>query len=96
MDLFDYMKMRPTMNEDECRDIFVQVVEALYHLHTKALVVHRDIKDENIILDGENRVKLIDFGSAAYIKMGLLMFLSGLLVHLPTTTSIPPPTPKNT
>lgn len=70
MDLFDYIEMRPTMDEAECRNIFLQVVAALHHLHTKALVVHRDIKDENIILDGENKVKLIDFGSAAYIKNG--------------------------
>ncbi|KAL8785124.1 MAG: hypothetical protein Q9213_003542 [Squamulea squamosa] len=70
MDLFDYIEMRPTMDEAECRNIFLQVVAALHHLHTKALVVHRDIKDENIILDGENKVKVIDFGSAAYIKNG--------------------------
>ncbi|KAL8765697.1 MAG: hypothetical protein Q9209_007304 [Squamulea sp. 1 TL-2023] len=70
MDLFDYIEMRSTMDEAECRNIFLQVVAALHHLHTKALVVHRDIKDENIILDGENRVKVIDFGSAAYIKNG--------------------------
>lgn len=70
MDLFDYIEMRSNMDESECRNIFLQVVAALHHLHTKALVVHRDIKDENIILDGENKVKLIDFGSAAYIKNG--------------------------
>ena len=70
MDLFDYIEMRTTMDEAECRKIFLQVVDALHHLHTKALVVHRDIKDENIILDGETNVKLIDFGSAAYIKNG--------------------------
>lgn len=70
MDLFDYIEMRSTMEEGECKNIFLQVVAALHHLHTKALVVHRDIKDENIILDGENKVKLIDFGSAAYIKNG--------------------------
>ena len=70
MDLFDYIEMRSTMDETECRNIFLQVVNALHHLHTKALVVHRDIKDENIVLDGEGKVKLIDFGSAAYIKNG--------------------------
>ncbi|KAE8349854.1 hypothetical protein BDV28DRAFT_140334 [Aspergillus coremiiformis] len=70
MDLFDYIELKANMDETECRNIFRQVVDAIHHLHTKALVVHRDIKDENVILDGEGRIKLIDFGSAAYIKNG--------------------------
>ncbi|TAQ87756.1 hypothetical protein B7494_g3926 [Chlorociboria aeruginascens] len=70
MDLFDYIELRVNMEENECRSIFVQVARAIHHLHTKALVVHRDIKDENIVLDGEGNIKLIDFGSAAYIKNG--------------------------
>lgn len=70
MDLFDYIELRTNMEESECRSIFVQVARAIQHLHTKALVVHRDIKDENVILDGEGNIKLIDFGSAAYIKSG--------------------------
>ncbi|KAI9837960.1 MAG: hypothetical protein M1819_006114 [Sarea resinae] len=70
MDLFDYIELRVNMEEAECKSIFVQVANALHHLHTKALVVHRDIKDENVILDGEGNIKLIDFGSAAYIKNG--------------------------
>ncbi|EXM08480.1 CAMK/CAMKL/PASK protein kinase [Fusarium odoratissimum NRRL 54006] len=70
MDLFDYIELRTNMDESECRSIFVQVANAIHHLHTKARVVHRDIKDENVILDGEGNIKLIDFGSAAYIKSG--------------------------
>ena len=70
VDLFDYIELRVNMEERECRQIFVQVANALHHLHIKARVVHRDIKDENVILDGEGRVKLVDFGSAAYIKSG--------------------------
>ncbi|KAG6031484.1 hypothetical protein E4U41_007560 [Claviceps citrina] len=70
MDLFDYIELRANMEEAECRSIFVQVVKAVHFLHSKALVVHRDIKDENVILDGEGNIKLIDFGSAAYIKSG--------------------------
>ncbi|CAL3964699.1 unnamed protein product [Diplocarpon coronariae] len=70
MDLFDYIELRVNMEEAECRSIFVQVARAVHHLHTKALVVHRDIKDENVVLDGEGNIKLIDFGSAAYIKNG--------------------------
>ncbi|KAI5254284.1 Pkinase-domain-containing protein [Aureobasidium subglaciale] len=70
MDLFDYIELRVNMEEKECRKIFVQVANALHHLHIKAKVVHRDIKDENVILDGDGAVKLVDFGSAAYIKSG--------------------------
>ncbi|KAI1437728.1 hypothetical protein GGR50DRAFT_643875 [Xylaria sp. CBS 124048] len=70
MDLFDYIELRATMDEGECRSIFVQVAKAIHHLHIEAKVVHRDIKDENVVLDGDGNIKLIDFGSAAYIKSG--------------------------
>ncbi|KAI5853497.1 hypothetical protein BZA05DRAFT_336493 [Tricharina praecox] len=70
MDLFDYIELKVNMDEDECRSIFIQVARALYHLHIKAGVVHRDIKDENVVLDGAGNIKVIDFGSSAYIKNG--------------------------
>ena len=91
MDLFDYIELRVNMEENECRSIFVQVAKAINHLHTKAFVVHRDIKDENVVLDGEGNTKLIDFGSAAYIKNGpfdVFVGTIGMLALIPSNTKL--------
>lgn len=69
MDLFDYIELKNGMGEEEIRSIFRQVVAAVAHLHDHR-IVHRDIKDENVILDLKGGVRLIDFGSAAYMKPG--------------------------
>ncbi|KAL1921201.1 uncharacterized protein VTP21DRAFT_10917 [Calcarisporiella thermophila] len=72
MDLFDYIELNCRgLMESEVRSIFRKVCEAVQHLHHHR-IVHRDIKDENVILDGEGGVQLIDFGSAAYLRQGRL------------------------
>ncbi|KAG0236224.1 hypothetical protein BGW42_003869 [Actinomortierella wolfii] len=69
MDLFDYIELTPYMTEGEIRAIFRQICQAVNHLHTNK-IVHRDIKDENVILDQEGNIQLIDFGSSAYLREG--------------------------
>lgn len=69
-DLFDYVDAAPTgLSITESKSFLTQIVDAIAFLHSHG-VVHRDIKDENVVLDGKGGVQLIDFGSAAYIKEG--------------------------
>lgn len=68
VDLFDYIRESGKMNEQEAKIIFKQVVEAVGHIHSCG-VVHRDIKDENVILNRESgEIKLIDFGCGTLLK----------------------------
>jgi len=43
--------------------IALQICEALEYIHGQG-VIHRDLKPENVMLDSQDRVKLIDFGIA--------------------------------
>jgi len=47
----------------ELLDYGIQMAEALAHAHENH-IVHRDVKSDNVMLAGEGRVKLTDFGLA--------------------------------
>ncbi|CEG72532.1 Putative CAMK/CAMKL/PASK protein kinase [Rhizopus microsporus] len=69
MDLFDYIEYNEQINEDNIRKIFKQIALGVKHLHDHR-IVHRDIKDENVVVDKDLNVQIVDFGSAAYVKQG--------------------------
>jgi len=50
-------------SEPQVQFFSAQVVSALGHLHDR-LVVYRDLKPENVMLDSRGYVKLVDFGLA--------------------------------
>ena len=68
MDLFDFISKQEFLSENIARKIFRQVLDATMYCELKG-VFHRDIKDENIILDLKTgEAKLADFGSGARLQ----------------------------
>jgi len=70
-ELFDYLVERGRIYELEARRMFGELVVAVGYLHRHG-VVHRDLKLENIFLDGEMRIKLGDLGFAREYQKGRL------------------------
>ena len=60
-DLLNFVRKRKKLDEDTARVLFKQVIEGLGYIHSKG-VLHRDIKLDNILLDGKGNVKIADFG----------------------------------
>ncbi|XP_061543989.1 NUAK family SNF1-like kinase 2 [Phycodurus eques] len=60
-DLYDYICDRRHVSERESRHFFRQIVSAVHYCHQNG-IVHRDLKLENILLDGNGNVKIADFG----------------------------------
>ena len=71
-DLFNYVESSPYgLEPREVRSFLGQVADVIAFMHSNG-IVHRDIKDENVILDSYGMVQLIDFGGAARIRPGLM------------------------
>ena len=71
-DLLNYVRKRRKLKENVAKVLFKQIIEAIGYIHTRN-IVHRDIKLDNILLDGKGNVKIGDFGVSRIVKNGEIM-----------------------
>nr|GAT48693.1 predicted protein [Mycena chlorophos] len=78
-DLFDLVESFPQgLPPASIRSYLGQMADALSFLHSRG-IVHRDIKDENVVLAPHGKCILIDFGSSGLTKKGGWDTFSGTL-----------------
>ncbi|XP_059118467.1 sperm motility kinase X-like [Peromyscus eremicus] len=68
-DLVSHIEKVGCLKEEETHRIFTQMVCAVNYCHENG-IAHRDIKPDNILLDGKGSVKLCDFGLAIKVASG--------------------------
>ena len=92
IDLFDYITQKGVVSEKSSRFLFRQILEAIQYSHSMG-VVHRDIKDENILIDlKEHCIKLIDYGSGTFLTSELYTEYEGklnIVIHVLNILSLP-------
>lgn len=82
-DLFDYVKEQKYLSESVARNFFQQIVQTIIEIQLCG-VVHRDIKDENILVNLHTKeLKLIDFGTGAYLDQDLRKNFCGTKIYTP-------------
>ena len=68
-DLRSYVASSEHYTESVAATYFKQILEAVHYMHSRG-VVHRDLKLDNIMVNGDGIIKVVDFGLSALCELG--------------------------
>lgn len=81
------IERQPVRPIDEVRRVLSEIADALSYAHLRG-VIHRDVKSDNILIDGETgRAMVTDFGIARAVESGNRLTLTGIAVGTPAYMS---------
>ncbi len=70
------------VSEETARQLAIQMCQILAYLHERS-IIHRDFTPDNLILTGDNTLKLIDFNVAQIQQVGTTGTIAGKHSYLP-------------
>lgn len=80
IDLWDYIYRKGPMSAQLAKTFFKKIVQTVLEMKAKG-VLHRDIKDENILVDLNTLdLKIIDFGAGTYYTDNELYDFQGIFI----------------
>eukprot|EP00918_Siedleckia_nematoides_P007507 GHVU01016298.1.p1 GENE.GHVU01016298.1~~GHVU01016298.1.p1 ORF type:complete len:266 (+),score=30.99 GHVU01016298.1:85-882(+) len=68
-DLHNKLSKGDIRNESTRIKIAIDIAKGLDYLHSPPVVIHRDLKPQNVVLDGEGNAKICDFGLSRVMTM---------------------------
>jgi serine/threonine protein kinase len=83
IDLWDFISINGSLKERLAQYFIMQILDTLVNMRTLG-VLHRDIKDENILIDQSTyQLKVIDFGAGTHFTDDYLTDFQGTRVYSP-------------
>ena len=66
-ELFDVIREIGILSDDQARFYIASMILGIEYLH-KNKIIYRDLKPENSMITGEGYFRLVDFGTAKFLK----------------------------